>query len=112
MIKTRIDLLFGFDTIIKFYPYRTAYVAGVCIENDENNNLYKEVKSFVEGEGYKMDNHICFTTNEGVNFMWTDNTLIVGYLNERNWSNLIINQLKACRLLLCGTFKFNFINRN
>ena len=74
-----------FNTIIKFYPYRTASVYGVHIENDENKSLYKEVKAFVEENGYKMDNHICFSTDFGIDFMWSDNTLIVGELTAKNW---------------------------
>lgn len=85
MLKTTVQLPFDFATITKFYTYRTAYVYGVSIENDENRELYKEVKSFVEENGHRMDNHICFSTDFGVDFMWSDNTLIVGELTAKNW---------------------------
>lgn len=85
MIQTTIYLPFDFSTITKFYTYRTAYVCGVEIDNDKNGDLYKEVKAFVEENGYKMDNHICFSTDFGIDFMWSDNTLIVGELTAKNW---------------------------
>lgn len=80
MLKTKVKLPFSLATITKFYTYRTAYVVGVQINDDENQNLYKKVKSFVEKNGYSMDNRICFSTDYFGDFMWSGNSLIVGSL--------------------------------
>ena len=70
--------------ITEFYPYRTATVTGICVEEDKT--LSETVKEFLEDNGYKFDNHICFTTNNGLAFMYSGRCLYVGTkVTKRNW---------------------------
>lgn len=72
--------------ITNFYSYRTALVHGFIIEDDKDHTLWNKVSRFVEKRnGYHMDNHICFSTENGLNFMWSDGRLIIGNLTIRNW---------------------------
>lgn len=72
--------------IVKFYTYRTALVHGFKIEDDKDHTVWKRVHTYVEKiNGYHMDNHICFTTENGQNFMWSDGTLVIGTITIKNW---------------------------
>lgn len=74
-----------FSKIVNFYPYRTARVCGVSIKS-ENHDLYEQVREFVEKNDYRMDNHICFKTDNGIYFMWSGNCLYVGTkVHIGNW---------------------------
>ena len=80
------DIQFPPCKIAKFYTYRTALVHGFCIEDDKDHTLWNRVYRFVEERnGYHMDNHICFTTENNQNFMWSDGKLVIGSLTIRNW---------------------------
>lgn len=69
--------------ITEFYSYRTAIVTGVKIED---KTISETVREFVTENGYKMDNHICFTTDNGLAFMYSDRCLYIGtHVIKRNW---------------------------
>lgn len=74
---------FNYLEITEFYSYRTAIVTGVKIED---KTITETIREFVTENGYKMDNHICFTTNNGLAFMYSDRCLYVGTnIIKRNW---------------------------
>ena len=74
---------FNYLEIKEFYSYRTAIVTGVQIED---KSITETVREFVTDNGYKMDNHICFTTDNGLAFMYSDRCLYIGtYVIKRNW---------------------------
>ena len=69
--------------IKEFYYYRTAIVTGIKIED---KTISETVREFVTENGYKMDNHICFTTDNGLAFMYSDRCLYIGtHIIKRNW---------------------------
>ena len=69
--------------IKEFYYYRTAIVSGIKIED---KTISETVREFVTENGYKMDNHICFTTDNGLAFMYSDRCLYIGtHIIKRNW---------------------------
>lgn len=69
--------------IKEFYSYRTAIATGVKIED---KTISETVREFVTENGYKMDNHICFTTDNGLAFMYSDRCLYIGtHVIKRNW---------------------------
>lgn len=75
----------------EFYSYRTAIVTGVCIEEIKNSSfntptLTDTVREFLEDNGYTLTNHICFTTNNGLAFMYSGRCLYIGTkVTKRNW---------------------------
>ena len=70
--------------VTEFYPYRTAIVTGICVAED--TSISETVKEFLEENGYKFDNHICFTTNNGLAFMYSGRCLYIGTkVTKRNW---------------------------
>ena len=81
-------LMFGHDTqVVAFYPYRTALVIPTFkIGRDQDIDLWEAVKEFLTDKGFRMDNHICWTTADGLSFMWTDGCLKIGTKIEvRSW---------------------------
>ena len=64
-------------TIDKFYPYRTARLEGwcSCIKLEDAETAY--IRHKVEKSGYRMDNHIVFSTRDG-NFWYSDGNLYIG----------------------------------
>ena len=77
-------VLFNNLKITEFYPYRTAIVTGICVAED--TSISEIVKGFLEDNGYKFDNHICFTTNNGLAFMYSSRCLYIGTkVTKRNW---------------------------
>lgn len=69
--------------ITEFYPYRTAIVTGICFTD---KTISETVREFLTENGYKMDNHICFITDNGLAFMYSDRCLYVGTkVIKRNW---------------------------
>lgn len=77
-------VLFNNLKITEFYPYRTAIVTGVYVAED--TSISEIVKEFLEDNGYKFDNHICFTTNNGLAFMYSSKCLYIGTkVIKRNW---------------------------
>ena len=82
------NLMFGHETtVIKFYPYRTALVIPIFkIGRDQNIDLWDVINRFLTDRGFHMDNHICWTTADGISFMWTDGILKIGTkIEERSW---------------------------
>lgn len=74
---------FNYLEIKEFYSYRTAIVSGIKIED---KTISETVRKFVTENGYKMDNHICFTTNNDLAFMYSDRCLYIGtHVIKRNW---------------------------
>lgn len=78
---------FGASKITNFYTYCTALVHGFLIqtEGEEHEYLYDKLKCFIERNSYHMDNHICFTTDNGMNYMWSDGNLTIDNLTIKNW---------------------------
>lgn len=80
--NTMID--FNNLTITKFYPYRRAIVTGLCI--DVNETMSKIIREFLTDNGYKMDNHICWKTDNGLTFMYSDRHLYINTkVREERW---------------------------
>ena len=71
--------------ITKFWTYRTAFVPGIIVlEMSEYDRL--EIKNFLDNNGYKIDNHICWQMEDGVYCMYSDLKLhIAGTIEEMNW---------------------------
>ena len=77
-------VLFNNLKITEFYPYRTAIVTGICVAED--TSISETVKEFLEDNGYTLTNHICFTTNNGLAFMYSSKCLYIGTkVIKRNW---------------------------
>ena len=77
-------VLFNNLKITEFYPYRTAIVTGICVAED--TSISETVKEFLEDNGYTLTNHICFTTNNGLAFMYSGRCLYIGTkVIKRNW---------------------------
>ena len=71
-------------TITEFYTYRTAIVTGFCIAINET--MSKTIREFLTDNGYKMYNHICWKTDNGLTFMYSDRCLYIGTkVIKRNW---------------------------
>ena len=71
-------------TITEFYTYRTAIVTGFCIA--VNETMSKTIREFLTDNDYKMDNHICWKTDNGLTFMYSDRCLYIGTkVIKRNW---------------------------
>ena len=72
--------------IVKFYPYRTA-LAGSSTYVELSREDIEVLRKFIEDEnGYKIDNHICFQTDDGKCYMYSDRTLYIGgKISVRNW---------------------------
>ena len=52
---------------------------------EELQNIQSEIE-LLEDNGYKFDNHICFTTNNGLAFMYSSRCLYIGTkVIKRNW---------------------------
>ena len=65
------------DSIIKFYPYRTAVVTDWVIKVEMTDDDLWWLHHMLEDSGYKMDNHIVFCTETGA-FWLSDHELYVG----------------------------------
>lgn len=69
----------------KFYTYRSALVdssVNIHLTPDDSNVLRNALKRC----GYTMDNHICWTTKDGMCFSYSDHVLSIGTsLRECNW---------------------------
>ena len=77
-------VLFNNLKITEFYPYRTAIVTGIYVSED--TSISEIVREFLEDNGYKFDNHICFTTNNGLAFMYSSKCLYIGTkVTKKNW---------------------------
>lgn len=78
-------LNFPDSEIVAFYKYRTARVFGFSISNIDKDLIY-DIREVLELNGYAVDNHICWTTEDGLSYMWSDGRLTVGTnLVVRNW---------------------------
>lgn len=76
---------FSPSKIVAFYRYRTALVFGFIVSDVDENTL-RAVRRVLKRNGYEMDNHICWTTEDGLSYMWSDGRLTVGTrLIVRNW---------------------------
>ena len=69
--------------VTEFYPYRTAIVTGILVED---KTISETVREFLTDNGYKIDNHICFTLNNGLACMYSSRCLYIGTkVTKRNW---------------------------
>lgn len=76
---------FSSSKIVAFYKYRTALVFGFSI-SDVDEETICDVRRVLKRNGYEMDNHICWTTEDGLSYMWSSKRLTVGTrLIIRNW---------------------------
>ena len=66
--------------IVEFYTYRSARVPGAIILDFSQNweDIYKHIKHYVERNGYRMDNHICWKTDDGLYCMLHDHKITIG----------------------------------
>lgn len=74
------------NEIVDFYPYRRAMVDGYSFCCRLNSEEITELSKRLEKQGYSFDNHICWRTDEGTCFMYTDNQLYIGRrLSVERW---------------------------
>lgn len=67
-----------FGNISEFYTYRTANIEiSLIVELDEIS--IKQLNRYIERNGYRMDNHICWKNNKGLYFRYSDGKLHVGH---------------------------------
>lgn len=65
-----------------FYPYRSNRCRHSFTIYDVS---FDSVKRYIEGQGYRMDNHISWENESGLCFTYSDHNLHIGVamLNER-----------------------------
>lgn len=70
--------------IVEFWSYRKAIVySAVVIRVPRISAIVRE---YVESNGHKMDNHICWKTSCGLYYMYSDHTLYIGdSIDVRSW---------------------------
>lgn len=74
-----------FGTIINFYTYRSALVSHSFYINLDKYQR-EELKEWIKSENYQFDNHICWETNEGLCYRYSDGTLYIGTsITKKNW---------------------------
>lgn len=79
------------EKIVEFYPYRTAKVLYTFCEDcsassEQSFWLVEQIKRYVEENGYKMGNHICWKTESGLCYQYSDHSLLIGTeLIKDNW---------------------------
>lgn len=56
---------FPLSKIVAFYRYRTALVFGFSVSDVDEKTLHK-IQRVLKRNGYEMDNHICWTTEDGL----------------------------------------------
>lgn len=79
-------LNFPDSKIVAFYTYRTARVFGLSISGIDDTEFIYDIQEILKLNGYAIDNHICWTTEDGLSYMWSDGRLTVGTnLVVRNW---------------------------
>lgn len=86
-VNHRKDMYLNFpdSKIVAFYKYRTARVFGFSISDIDIESIY-DIQEVLEANGYTMDNHICWTTEDGFSYMWSDRGLTIGTkLVVENW---------------------------
>lgn len=76
---------FSSSKIVAFYRYRTALVFGFSV-SDVDDVYLRRIQRMLKRNGHEIDNHICWTTEDGLFYMWSDGRLTVGTnLVVRNW---------------------------
>ena len=65
------------DKVVKFYRYRTAMLSNWALKIELSDDDIEEIRDILTASGYKIDNHIVFSTNNG-NFWLSDRNLYVG----------------------------------
>lgn len=72
--------------IINFWPYRKAIVLDSSFKIDLDPFGRKNVKFYVEEQGYHFDNHIVFQMENGLYVWFTDNRICIGTkIEEGDW---------------------------
>lgn len=72
--------------IVEFYTYRSAIVAPKFFSIKLNAEQAKELKLFIENNGYHMDNHISFKLANGICVQYSDHKLYVSdEITIKNW---------------------------
>ena len=77
---------FAFNSCFaKFYPYRRALLcASIWIKLDEDGKRF--LAKYLERQGYKFDNHICWKLADGCCFSYSDGKLGIGTeIIEERW---------------------------
>lgn len=72
----------------KFYSYRSGLLGNLTlvIEDREGSNLSMAVRNYLNSQGYRMDNHICWESTSGVCYGYSDHKFYVGsYIKEERW---------------------------
>lgn len=77
--------------IKRFYTYRSGSINHLTLviedrESADSTMLASKVKKYLESQGYRMDNHICWETTSGVCYGYSDHKLYVGSsITEGRW---------------------------
>lgn len=69
------------DQIVKFYPYRTARLGGWIVKIHLTDDDLWFLRHELEDYGFKLDNHIVFTTHKSAFFV-SDHYMYVGTLDS------------------------------
>lgn len=74
---------FGPMPITAFYSYRKARVWGVALTLTMRQK--DDIREYLESNGYKIDNHICWSSNT-LHFMYSDGHLFIGTeISIKDW---------------------------
>lgn len=69
-------------SVVRYYRYSTARIPldkqTKIFDTDGDLKKVETVMKIFSEMGIRFDNHICFETDDGGKFMWTDGRLIVG----------------------------------
>ena len=63
--------------IVQFWTYRKAKVIADCMFN-LNDYQTTQIKKYLENNGKHIGNHICWQTNNGLYYMYSDSKLYIG----------------------------------
>lgn len=63
--------------LVQFWTYRTARVIKGCIFS-VNDYQATQIKKYLEHYGKHIDNHICWKTENGLYYMYSDSKLYIG----------------------------------
>lgn len=71
-------MMFLSGNISEFYTYRTANIE-ISFSTELDEISIKQLSRYIERNGYRMGNHICWKNNKGLYFRYSDGKLHVGH---------------------------------
>jgi hypothetical protein len=71
-------MIFLSGDISEFYTYRTANIE-ISLSIELSETEIKQLSKYIEREGHRMDNHICWKNTKGLYFRYSDGKLSIGH---------------------------------